>query len=103
MWRVKMLPSHMDINFATLNKKLFLTQGMTMRSTKVSISLPASLLEFVESYRTAHQCKSRSQVIEQALELLRSQELEAAYREAAQEVDPAWDVTIADGLSDEAW
>lgn len=93
----------MDIKFATLNKKTFLTKGMKMQATKVSVSLPASLLEFVENYRTAHQCKSRSQVIEQALELLRSQELEAAYREAAKEVDPAWDVAIADGLSDEAW
>ena len=74
-----------------------------MQAAKVSVSLPAFLLEFVENYKVAHQCKSRSQVIEQALELLRSQELEAAYREAAQEVDPIWDVTIADGLSDEAW
>ena len=92
----------MDIKFATLNKKTFLTKGMKMQATKVSVSLPASLLEFVENYRTAHQCKSRSQVIEQALELLRSQELEAAYREAAKEVDPAWDVAIADGFSDAA-
>ncbi|WP_204141638.1 CopG family transcriptional regulator [Halomicronema sp. CCY15110] len=74
-----------------------------MQAAKVSVSLPAFLLEFVENYKVAHQCKSRSQVIEQALELLRSQELEAAYREAAQEVDPIWDVTISDGLSDEAW
>jgi antitoxin ParD1/3/4 len=74
-----------------------------MQVAKVSVSLPASLLEFVESYKATHQCKSRSQVIEQALELLRSQELEAAYRDAAQEIDPAWDVAIADGLSDEAW
>lgn len=74
-----------------------------MQAEKLSVSLPAALLEFVEHYKAAHQCRSRSQVIERALELLRLQELEVAYREASQEVDPAWDVAIADGLSDEAW
>jgi predicted HTH domain antitoxin len=29
--------------------------------------------------------------------------LEDAYRQANQEVDPAWDVTVADGLSHETW
>ena len=76
---------------------------MTMQAEKVSVSLPTTLLEFVESYKASHQCRSRSQVIERALELLRLQELEVAYREAAQEVDPVWDVEIADGLSDETW
>ena len=91
-------------SLATLGRNLFATQCVIMQAAKVSVSLPASLLAFVENYKVSHQCKSRSQVIEQALELLRSQELEAAYREAAQEkVDPAWDVAIADGLSDEAW
>ncbi|MDJ0734134.1 MAG: hypothetical protein QNJ47_08650 [Nostocaceae cyanobacterium] len=32
-------------------------------------------------------CKSRSQVIEKALKLLREKELEAAYRKASREVD----------------
>ena len=31
------------------------------------------------------------------------QELEAAYREASGETDPAWEQTAADGLNDEAW
>lgn len=74
-----------------------------MQAEKVSISLPAALLEFVETYKTDHQCRSRSQVIERALELLRLQELEAAYREAAQEIDTEWEGAIADGLSDETW
>ncbi|MBF2026221.1 MAG: CopG family transcriptional regulator [Oscillatoriales cyanobacterium C42_A2020_001] len=74
-----------------------------MQAEKLFVSLPASLVWFLEQYKTNHQLKSRSQVIEKALELLREQELEKAYREASQEVEPAWDVTIADGLSDETW
>jgi hypothetical protein len=36
-------------------------------------------------------------------ELLRSQELENAYLEAASECDDAWETAISDGLSDEEW
>lgn len=50
-----------------------------------------------------HALKSRSQVIEQAIALLRERELEAAYRESARERDAAYDVTNSDGLPDEAW
>ena len=35
--------------------------------------------------------------------LLRSQELENAYREASAEFDEPWDCVISDGLSDETW
>ncbi len=69
----------------------------------MAISLPPSLVQFIENYKTTHQYKSRSQVIEVALELLRNQELEEAYREASLEVDSDWDVTTGDGLTDEAW
>lgn len=74
-----------------------------MQVEKLSVSLPAPLVRFVENYKATHQCKSRSQVIEVALQLLREQELEKAYREATQEVDPDWELTVADGLKDEAW
>ncbi|KYC41615.1 CopG family transcriptional regulator [Scytonema hofmannii PCC 7110] len=74
-----------------------------MQSEKLSISLPASLVQFIESYKVAKGCKSRSQVIEAALELLRYQELEEAYRLASSEVDADWDVTVADGLTNETW
>jgi hypothetical protein len=30
-------------------------------------------------------------------------ELEQAYRDASAEIDEAWDVTVGDGLNDEAW
>ena len=74
-----------------------------MQAEKISISLSQSLLQFIESYKTAKGCKSPSQVIELALELLRNQELESAYRQASSEVDSAWDLTVADGLTDETW
>lgn len=74
-----------------------------MKAEKLSISLPAYLVQFIENYRLNKGCKSRSQVIEEALELLRNQELEEAYRLASAENDSAWDVTLADGLTDETW
>lgn len=74
-----------------------------MNVEKLSISLPPSLVEFIENYKVSKGCKSRSQVIEEALELLRNRELEEAYRQASAEVDNAWDVTVADGLADETW
>ncbi|WP_026733732.1 ribbon-helix-helix domain-containing protein [Fischerella sp. PCC 9605] len=74
-----------------------------MNVEKLSISLPPSLVEFIENYKLSKGCKSRSQVIEEALELLRNRELEEAYRQASAEVDSDWDVTVADGLTDETW
>ena len=74
-----------------------------MQAENLLISLPLYLVQFIESYKIAHQCKSNSQVIEVALELLRRWELEEAYREASSEVDPDWDVVVADGLTDETW
>ncbi|MEH2259107.1 ribbon-helix-helix domain-containing protein [Nostoc sp.] len=74
-----------------------------MSSEKLSISLPASLMQFIENYKVTKGCKSRSQVIELALELLRYQELEQAYRQASAEVDLDWDLTVGDGLTDETW
>ncbi|MBE9206406.1 CopG family transcriptional regulator [Nostoc sp. LEGE 06077] len=70
-----------------------------MKVEKLSISLPPYLVEFIENYKLNKGCKSRSQVIEAALELLRNQELEEAYRQASAEVDSTWDVTLADGLT----
>lgn len=74
-----------------------------MHSQKLSISLSNYLVQFIEQYKINHQCKSRSQVIEEALELLRNRELEKAYKEASNEVDSAWDTVVGDGLTDETW
>lgn len=76
---------------------------MSASAHKVSVSISDRLLRFVEQYRVDKGCKSRSQVIEEALKLLEMTELEAAYRAAAQEEDPEWETVIADGLSDETW
>lgn len=72
-----------------------------MSTEKISISLSSPLVKFIETYKNTYQCKSRSQVIETALQLLQQQELETAYREANREIDPDWEVTAADGLADE--
>lgn len=74
-----------------------------MSAAKLSISLPDSLTGFVENYRKKRGLKSRSQVFEEAIKLLRNRELETAYREANSEIDDVWDNTISDGLSDETW
>jgi antitoxin ParD1/3/4 len=73
-----------------------------MSVAKLSVSLPDSLAAFVENYRKKRGL-NRSQVFEEAVKLLRSRELETAYREANAEVDTEWESTIADGLADEAW
>jgi antitoxin ParD1/3/4 len=72
-----------------------------MRAAELSVSIPKSLAGFVENYRKRRGLKSRSQVFEEAIKLLRSRELETSYREANSEFDSAWDTAISDGLSDE--
>jgi metal-responsive CopG/Arc/MetJ family transcriptional regulator len=73
-----------------------------MSVAKLSASLPNSLAGFVETYRKKRGL-NRSQVFEEAVRLLRSRELEAAYRQASAESDKEWENTAADGLGDEAW
>ena len=77
--------------------------GMTVKSHKLSISVPSDLIRFAESYRLQHHLDSRSQVIAKALERLREDELAREYREAGAEwlasTDAAlWDQTVGDGL-----
>jgi antitoxin ParD1/3/4 len=79
-----------------------------MYAEKVSVSLPQSLMQFVEEYKVSHQRKSRSQVVEEALTLLRERELEAAYRDAeaaksANAIANGFAPTTSDGLDHEAW
>jgi hypothetical protein len=73
-----------------------------MNVTKMSVSLSGPIAGFVENYRKKRGLK-RSQVFEEAIKLLRSQELAAAYGAAAAESDPAWETTASDGLADETW
>jgi len=79
------------------------TNSTSMSVAKLSVSLPDSLAEFVESYRKDRGLKGRSHVFEEAIKLLRSRELEAAYREANKEHDKAWESAVSDVLSDETW
>ena len=75
-------------------------------SEKLSISIPQSLAFFVEEYKKAHRCYSRSQVVEHALRLLKEKELEQAYQTSAEEglnVSREFDSTLSDGLNDETW
>ena len=74
-----------------------------MSQQKLSVSVSEPIARFVEGYKGEHGLKTKSEVVERALELLRERELEKAYAEAASEVDPAWDVTLKDGLADEDW
>lgn len=73
-----------------------------MGAAKVSVSLSDSLAGFVEDYRKKRGLR-RSQVFEEAVKLLRSRELEAAYREAGAQSNADWDVALPDGLADETW
>ena len=61
-----------------------------MSIEKLSISLPPTLVDFVKMYQEEHNCKSRSEVIKEALLLLRRYQLEEAYREAENEIDQAF-------------
>ena len=71
---------------------------------KISISVSLPLYEFVERYKAEKHCKNRSEVINQALQLLQLQALEASYKEASKEVDIAFENTTFDGLNDdETW
>ncbi len=74
-----------------------------MHSQKVTISISKQLYEFVETYQAEHHCKSRSDVITEALWLLQIKQLEACYLEANEELNNDFDATAADGLDDEAW
>lgn len=74
-----------------------------MTVKKMSISISADLAVFMENYKKSKDCKSISQIVEEALILLREKELENAYREANKEIDDLWDVLAGDGLTDETW
>lgn len=69
-----------------------------MRTQKVSVSIPRQLYEFIEEYQQAHHYSSRSQVIADALTVLREKQLEAYYLAAEKEIDEGFDTTSFDGL-----
>jgi Arc/MetJ-type ribon-helix-helix transcriptional regulator len=60
-----------------------------MPTEKITISLPAKTLKFVDEYRRVHSLKSRTDVIEAALALLSETEREEDMSEAPEEEDMA--------------
>ncbi len=70
---------------------------------KVSVSLPAEDIEFLDQYAESQRFPSRSAVLHQAVRLLRGAELGPAYEEAFREWEEsedalAWDQTAGDGI-----
>jgi len=82
-----------------------MTKGTkTMRTHKISISLPDQQYDFIQHYQAEHHYKTRSEVIKKALYLLQQVQLEACYEEANQEIDNDFEITTTDGLEeDETW
>ena len=71
---------------------------------KLSVSLPAHDVAFVDRYISDHDEASRSAVVRRALALLRERELgdayEAAWDEWTRDGGETWDVSAGDGLGD---
>jgi hypothetical protein len=79
-----------------------------MPTAKLSISVDETYLPFIDNYQRQHNVKTKSEVLERALELLRRTELERAYAEAAEEWrnNPdakLWENTVGDGLTRDEW
>lgn len=74
-----------------------------MANIKLSVSVDQTFVPFIERYQHDHTIRTKSEVVERALELLRKAELEQAYKEAAQDwlenPDAAlWENTVGDGI-----
>lgn len=72
---------------------------------KLSVSLPATDVDFLDAYAKEQGFESRSAALQRAVRMLRTAELAAEYEAAFTEWDDseeaaAWDSTAADGLSD---
>ena len=70
---------------------------------KLSVSLPADDVEYLDTYARTRRLDSRSAALRQAVRLLRASELGGAYEEAWTEWsesgdEHAWDVVADDGL-----
>ena len=71
---------------------------------KFSVSLPSEDVEFLDAYVRERGVGSRSAAVRQAVRLLRTEELSAAYEAAwgewssSEDAEP-WDRTSKDGLS----
>jgi len=67
------------------------------------VSLEQPLLDFLAQYQKSHQVRSKSEVVAQAIMLLRDQALEAQYAQALTEWEErseaeVWDAVVGDEL-----
>ena len=74
---------------------------------KVSVSLPAEDIQFLDQYAESQRFPSRSAVLHQAVRLLRGAQLGPAYEDAFVEWEEsgealAWDQTAGDGARADA-
>ena len=70
---------------------------------KMSVSLPDADVAFLDAYAAERGIASRSAALQQAIQLLRTSDLDAEYAEAWEEWAEsgdagAWDTTVGDGL-----
>lgn len=77
-----------------------------MTVAKISVSLERSLLDFLAQYQETHGVPSKSEVVAQALALLKERDLEAQYAAALAEWQSSpdaelWDSVVGDGLEKE--
>ena len=72
----------------------------TVRSAKISVSLPEEWLRYVEEYRQRHGVTSRSEVLVRALRALREAELAEGYRQMAQDYAQADEAWVDSGLEE---
>lgn len=76
-----------------------------MTIAKLSVSIDQQLLTFLEGYQQKYQIKAKSEVISEALRLLRERELESQYAAAMQEwkqESEVWEAVVGDGLLGES-
>lgn len=71
---------------------------------KISVSLPAEDVDFLDNYAESQGYESRSAVVHTAVRLLRSSRLGDAYADAWREWEDSdesevWDAAVGDGLS----
>jgi antitoxin ParD1/3/4 len=62
---------------------------------------PAKLIEVILA--GIKLLEQQQDIYQERLQELPQDALEEAYRQASRAVDPAWDVTITDGLTNETW
>ena len=71
---------------------------------KLSVSLPEDDVTFLDLMVKSDEMGSRSAALHRAVQALRMEVLGDMYEAAWDEgMDPAWDVTLKDGLADETW